>query len=102
MGTTLTAAALVAGRDGRDVVALANVGDSRAYLYSEGRDRPGHADHSLAEEKVRHGEMTEAEAAVHPHRHILTRALGVRPAWRSTCGSCACRRATGSCCAATA
>ena len=35
------------------------------------------ADHSLAEERVRHGEMTEAEAAVHPQRHILTRALGV-------------------------
>jgi len=34
-------------------------------------------DHSLAEEKVRQGEMTPAEAAVHPHRHILTRALGV-------------------------
>ena len=34
------------------------------------------ADHSLAEEKVRQGELTEAEAAVHPHRHILTRALG--------------------------
>ena len=37
------------------------------------------ADHSLAEERVRHGEMTEAEAEVHPHRHILTRALGVGP-----------------------
>jgi uncharacterized membrane protein YgcG len=35
------------------------------------------ADHSLAEEKVRQGQLTEAEAAVHPHRHILTRALGV-------------------------
>ena len=34
MGTTLTAAALVAGSDGRDFVALANVGDSRAYVYS--------------------------------------------------------------------
>jgi hypothetical protein len=38
------------------------------------------ADHSLAEERVRSGEMTEAEAEVHPHRHILTRALGVGPA----------------------
>jgi len=77
MGTTLTAAALVAGTDGRDVVALANVGDSRAYLYSGGRITQVTADHSLAEEKVRKGELTEAEAAVHPHRHILTRALGV-------------------------
>ncbi|MGH9092774.1 MAG: Stp1/IreP family PP2C-type Ser/Thr phosphatase, partial [Acidimicrobiales bacterium] len=77
MGTTLTAAALVAGTDGRDVIALANVGDSRAYLFSGGRVTQVTADHSLAEEKVRHGELTEAEAAVHPHRHILTRALGV-------------------------
>jgi protein phosphatase len=77
MGTTLTAAALVAGTDGRDVVALANVGDSRAYLYSAGRITQVTDDHSLAEEKVRKGELTEAEAAVHPHRHILTRALGV-------------------------
>ncbi|HMD45522.1 MAG TPA: Stp1/IreP family PP2C-type Ser/Thr phosphatase [Acidimicrobiales bacterium] len=77
MGTTLTAAGLVAGADGRDVVALANVGDSRAYVFSGGRISQITADHSLAEEKVRHGQLTQAEAAVHPHRHILTRALGV-------------------------
>ena len=77
MGTTLTAAALVGGNDGRDFVALANVGDSRAYVYSSGRLTQVTDDHSLAEEKVRKGELTEAEAAVHPHRHILTRALGV-------------------------
>jgi serine/threonine protein phosphatase PrpC len=77
MGTTMTAAALVPGSDGRDVIALANVGDSRAYVFSAGRITQVTADHSLAEEKVRHGELTEAEAAVHPHRHILTRALGV-------------------------
>jgi len=77
MGTTITALALVAGPDGRDVVALANVGDSRAYVYSGARMVQITDDHSLAEEKVRQGEMTPAEAAVHPHRHILTRALGV-------------------------
>jgi PPM family protein phosphatase len=77
MGTTLIAAALVPDTDGRDVIALANVGDSRAYVYSEAHIAQITADHSLAEEKVRHGELTEAEAAVHPHRHILTRALGV-------------------------
>jgi protein phosphatase len=36
-------------------------------------------DHSVAEELVARGELSEAEAAVHPHRHILTRALGVSP-----------------------
>jgi PPM family protein phosphatase len=77
MGTTLTAAALVTGADGRDALALANVGDSRAYLYSNGGIVQVTADHSLAEERMRHGEMTEEEAAVHPQRHILTRALGV-------------------------
>jgi serine/threonine protein phosphatase PrpC len=79
MGTTLTAVALVGGADGRDMIALANVGDSRAYVFSEGRITQVTADHSLAEERMRHGEMTEEEAAVHPQRHILTRALGVSP-----------------------
>lgn len=77
MGTTLTAVGLVSGADGRDVIALSNVGDSRAYVFSGGGITQITADHSLAEEKVRQGELTEAEAAVHPHRHILTRALGV-------------------------
>jgi PPM family protein phosphatase len=77
MGTTLTALALVGGDDGRDTLALANVGDSRAYLFSDGQIVQVTADHSLAEERMRHGEMTEEEAAVHPQRHILTRALGV-------------------------
>ena len=79
MGTTLTAMALVGGADGRDMIALANVGDSRAYVFSEGRITQVTADHSLAEERMRQGEMTEEEAAVHPQRHILTRALGVSP-----------------------
>jgi protein phosphatase len=77
MGTTLTAIALVGGDDGRDTLALANVGDSRAYLFSDDQIVQVTADHSLAEERMRHGEMTEEEAAVHPQRHILTRALGV-------------------------
>ena len=77
MGTTLTATALVREPDGREVIALANVGDSRAYVYSKGEVIHLTAYHSLAEEKVRQGQLTEEEAAVHPHRHILTRALGV-------------------------
>ena len=77
MGTTLTAMALVGGTGGKDVLALANVGDSRAYVFSDGELTQVTDDHSLAEERMRHGEMTEEEAAVHPQRHILTRALGV-------------------------
>jgi len=76
MGTTMTAAALVQ-ESGRDVIALVNVGDSRSYRYHEGELTQITVDHSLAEEMARSGEITESEAAVHPHRHILTRALGV-------------------------
>jgi hypothetical protein len=90
------------GRRGRaGHLALANVGDSRAYLFSEDRIVQVTADHSLAEERMRHGEITEEEAAVHPQRHILTRALGISPKWKPTCGSCSFAPATGSCSVAT-
>jgi serine/threonine protein phosphatase PrpC len=78
MGTTLTAAALVSNEDG-DRLALVNVGDSRAYLFHGGQLDQLTDDHSLVEEMVRSGELTADEAAIHPHRHILTRALGVDP-----------------------
>jgi len=78
MGTTLTAAALVATGDG-DRLVLANVGDSRAYRFHESGLSQLTTDHSVAEELVARGELSEAEAAVHPHRHILTRALGISP-----------------------
>ena len=78
MGTTLTAVALV-NEDGNDALALVNVGDSRAYQFRDGELTQITTDHSLAEEMVLNGELTPAEAAVHPHRHILTRALGVYP-----------------------
>jgi len=78
MGTTLTAMAVV-NEDGNDVLALVNVGDSRSYRFHDGEMTQITTDHSLAEEMVRTGELTSAEAAVHPHRHILTRALGVSP-----------------------
>ena len=76
MGTTLTAVGLV-NENGHDVLALVNVGDSRSYRFHDGEITQLTTDHSLAEEMVRSGELTSGEAAVHPHRHILTRALGV-------------------------
>jgi len=76
MGTTLTAAALV-NEDGSDLLVLANVGDSRSYQFQDGRLTQISLDHSVAEELVRSGELSPAEATVHPQRHILTRALGV-------------------------
>jgi protein phosphatase len=75
MGTTLVA--LLAG-DER--VALAHVGDSRAYLIRAGRIRQLTDDHSLVAELVRRREISEHAARGHPHRHVLTRALGVRRA----------------------
>ncbi len=78
MGTTLTAAALVPTGTG-DRLVVSNVGDSRAYRFASGQLVQMTHDHSVAEELVARGELSEAEAAVHPHRHILTRALGVAP-----------------------
>jgi serine/threonine protein phosphatase PrpC len=78
MGTTVIAAALVATEDG-DRLVLANVGDSRAYRFSDHSLTQLSVDHSVAEELVARGELSPAEADVHPHRHILTRALGITP-----------------------
>lgn len=78
MGTTLTIGAFLAsGAD--ECFAVVNVGDSRAYLYHSGDFLQLTLDHSVAEEMMRRGELSMEEALVHPHRHILTRALGVAP-----------------------
>ncbi|HEX4807157.1 MAG TPA: Stp1/IreP family PP2C-type Ser/Thr phosphatase [Conexibacter sp.] len=74
MGTTITAAYL----DG-DELSLAHVGDSRAYLLRDGELTRLTRDHTLVEELVRRGELTEREAAEHPQRSIITRALGPEP-----------------------
>jgi protein phosphatase len=79
MGTTLTSVALVL-QDGEEQLGLANVGDSRAYLLQHGQLEQLTEDHSLVEEMVREGKLTREEAAVHPQRSIITRALGMEPA----------------------
>jgi PPM family protein phosphatase len=76
MGTTLTAAALVR-ENGQEVLHIINIGDSRAYFLEGNRVIQISEDHSLAEEMVRHGELTPEMALVHPHRHIITRAVGI-------------------------
>ncbi len=73
MGTTLVAVLASPNR-----IALAHVGDSRAYLIRAGRIRQLTDDHSLVAELVRRHEISETAARGHPHRHVLTRALGVR------------------------
>ncbi|MEZ5409370.1 MAG: PP2C family serine/threonine-protein phosphatase [Acidimicrobiales bacterium] len=74
MGTTLVALTL---RPAEGKISVVNVGDSRAYVVD------GHAlqqltnDHSLVEDLVRQKRLTPEEAAHHPQRNILTRALGI-------------------------
>jgi protein phosphatase len=75
MGTTMTTLAVGDGE-----VAIAHVGDSRAYRLRDGDlERLTH-DHSLVDEMVRAGKLTPEEAEVHPQRSIITRALGPEPA----------------------
>lgn len=76
MGTTMCAMALV-DADGRDAIAVVNVGDSRLYLLSDGDLTQITEDHSLVATLERQGRISSAEAAVHPQRNILTRALGI-------------------------
>jgi len=71
MGTTLTAAYV-----DRDDLSIAHVGDSRAYLFRDGALERLTQDHSLVDELVRRGKLTEEQAAEHPQRSIITRALG--------------------------
>src|SRR5690606_37033957 len=74
MGTTLVALLAQEGR-----AALAHVGDSRAYLVRGERIRQLTDDHSLVGELVRRQAISAAAAREHPQRHVLTRAVGVRP-----------------------
>jgi protein phosphatase len=75
MGTTLTAAYL----DDDSHLAIAHVGDSRAYLFRDGELKRLTQDHSLVGELVRRGKLTEEQAEEHPQRSIITRALGPDP-----------------------
>jgi len=73
-GTTVVVAMLV-DRDAPRWL-LANLGDSRIYAVLGGELVRVSVDHSLVQELVDAGEITAEEAAVHPERHIVTRALG--------------------------
>ena len=88
MGTTLTAAHV-----GEFDVAIAHVGDSRAYRLRGEEFVRLTEDHSLVEEMRRRGQLTAQEADEHPQRSIITRALGPEPdvlvdtsSWRGAAG----------------
>lgn len=72
MGTTLTAV-LVEGQR----LHVAHVGDSRAYLLRDGQFSQLTDDHTLVQHLVNEGQITQEEAAHHPQRSIITRAIGV-------------------------
>jgi protein phosphatase len=74
MGTTLTAAMIDGNR-----IALAHVGDSRAYLLHFGSLEQLSQDHSMVADLVRQGQLTAEEGRNHPNRSVITRALGSDP-----------------------
>jgi protein phosphatase len=74
-GTTVVAALLVDAGDGPAWL-LANLGDSRAYRFCDGRLDQVSTDHSLVQELVDLGRIRPEEVATHPERNVITRALG--------------------------
>lgn len=74
MGTTAVVAIICDG-----VAHIAHAGDSRAYLITNAGMKQLTTDHSMVQELVKNGDLTEQEAKVHPQKNIITRALGVQP-----------------------
>ena len=74
MGTTMTACVIQG-----DKIAIAHVGDSRAYLLHTGKLQQLTRDHSWVADMVEQGRLTEEEARTHPNRSVITRALGSDP-----------------------
>ena len=74
MGTTMTAAVI-----DNNKLCIAQVGDSRAYLLHKGHLQQVTRDHSLMADLIEQGQITPAEARVHPNRSLITRALGNDP-----------------------
>ena len=73
MGTTVVAVLVIGS-----LALFANVGDSRAYLFTEqGLEKITH-DHSVVQEMLDGGTITEDEARTHPQKNIITRALGTQ------------------------
>ncbi len=77
-GTTVAGVALVDEGEGPQW-AVFHVGDSRVYRWHEGRLEQVTTDHSVVQELIDAGYISDESAATHPQRHIITRALGVGP-----------------------
>ncbi len=72
MGTTVVVVVCYGGN-----AVVSHVGDSRCYLISDGNLTQITRDHSLVQELVDAGCITDAEAHTHPNKNIITRALGI-------------------------
>ncbi len=72
MGTTVVALRILGNR-----FEVAWVGDSRAYLWRDGQLAQLSHDHSYVQELISQGAITVDQARTHPHRNVVTQALGV-------------------------
>ena len=80
MGTTLVAALAGPGE-----AVILNEGDSRAYHVNQEGIVLVTRDHSLVEDMVERGELTREQARIHPHKNLITRALGAEPVLLADC-----------------
>ena len=80
MGTTMVAALA-----GVSQAVILNEGDSRAYHINDEGIVLVTRDHSLVEDLVARGELTREQARTHPHKNLITRALGAEPILMADC-----------------
>lgn len=62
-----------------NMIYVTHAGDSRAYLIRNGTIKQITNDHSLINDYIRQGLLTQEDAAIHPLKHVITRALGTSP-----------------------
>jgi len=71
MGTTLVIAVVT-----KEFIAIANIGDSRAYLYAFDQLRQITKDHTFVRELMDKGQISERAAKIHPRKNVINKALG--------------------------
>ncbi|HJE19225.1 MAG TPA: Stp1/IreP family PP2C-type Ser/Thr phosphatase [Aliicoccus persicus] len=71
MGTTIVLAAFI-----EDTIIVLNIGDSRAYVLTARDVQQVTKDHSFVELLIDSGEITREDALKHPHRNVVTKAMG--------------------------
>ena len=79
MGTTLCALSEINTEETSQRIGAVNVGDSRIYLFTNNALHQISIDHSLVQELIDSGKISEIEAKSHPQRNVITRSLGHQP-----------------------